>query len=53
MACGLPHRMRFRAFTMRYRCIGPLRRLKKVDDKSSAEDCKVSATIEFVKLLVY
>jgi len=40
MACGLPHRMRFRAFNSRFRCIGPFRCFKKSEDKA-IDECKV------------
>ncbi|XP_074602506.1 unconventional myosin-IXb-like dachs isoform X2 [Brevipalpus obovatus] len=39
MACGLPHRMRFRAFNSRFRCINPFRYFKKSEDKA-IDECK-------------
>ncbi|GFY45184.1 unconventional myosin-Vb [Trichonephila inaurata madagascariensis] len=40
MAGGFPHRMRFKAFNIRYRLIAPFKKLKRTDDKS-VEDCKL------------
>jgi dachs protein len=40
MAGGFPHRMRFRAFNIRYRLIAPFKKLKRTDDKA-IEDCKL------------
>ncbi|XP_075739430.1 unconventional myosin-IXb-like dachs isoform X3 [Rhipicephalus microplus] len=54
MAGGLPHRMRFKAFNVRYRLLAPFKILKKTDDKAVG-DCKLilehfSQTIANVKL---
>ncbi|KAH8028346.1 hypothetical protein MRX96_000085 [Rhipicephalus microplus] len=51
---GLPHRMRFKAFNVRYRLLAPFKILKKTDDKAVG-DCKLilehfSQTIANVKL---
>ncbi|RWS15743.1 unconventional myosin-IXb-like protein [Dinothrombium tinctorium] len=40
MAGGLPHRMRFRAFNSRYRCLAPFKKLKRIEDKA-IDDCKI------------
>ncbi|GFS83011.1 unconventional myosin-Vb [Nephila pilipes] len=40
MAGGFPHRMRFKAFNIRYRLIAPFKKLKRTDDKA-VEDCKL------------
>ncbi|GIY51471.1 myosin-51 [Caerostris extrusa] len=40
MAGGFPHRMRFKAFNIRYRLIAPFKKLKRSDDKA-IEDCKL------------
>lgn len=40
MGCGLPHRMRFKAFNSRYRCIGPFKKFKRTDD-NAIDDTKV------------
>ncbi|KAG8184790.1 hypothetical protein JTE90_015472 [Oedothorax gibbosus] len=40
MAGGFPHRMRFKAFNIRYRLIAPFKKLKRTDDKA-IEDCKL------------
>ncbi|KAI1301352.1 Unconventional myosin-VIIb [Halotydeus destructor] len=39
MAGGFPHRVRFRAFNSRYRCLSPFERLKRSEDKV-IDDCK-------------
>ncbi|XP_077491338.1 unconventional myosin-IXb-like dachs isoform X2 [Amblyomma americanum] len=54
MAGGLPHRMRFKAFNMRYRLLAPFKVLKKTEDKAVG-DCKLileyfSQAIENIKL---
>ncbi|KAM7296005.1 unconventional myosin-VIIa [Ixodes scapularis] len=54
MAGGLPHRMRFKAFNVRYRCLAPFNTLKRTEDKAVG-DCKLileyfSQAIENVKL---
>ncbi|XP_049273650.1 unconventional myosin-Vb-like [Rhipicephalus sanguineus] len=54
MAGGLPHRMRFKAFNVRYRLLAPFKILKKTEDKAIG-DCKLileyfSQTIDNVKL---
>ncbi|XP_050030454.2 uncharacterized protein dachs isoform X1 [Dermacentor andersoni] len=54
MAGGLPHRMRFKAFNVRYRLLAPFKILKKTEDKAVG-DCKLileyfSQAIENVKL---
>ncbi|KAL1417428.1 hypothetical protein MTO96_006171 [Rhipicephalus appendiculatus] len=54
MAGGLPHRMRFKAFNVRYRLLAPFKILKKTEDKAVG-DCKLileyfSQTIDNVKL---
>ncbi|RWS31912.1 unconventional myosin-IXb-like protein [Leptotrombidium deliense] len=41
MAGGLPHRMRFRAFNSRYRCLAPFKKLKRLEDKA-IDDSKVA-----------
>ncbi|XP_063215940.1 unconventional myosin-IXAa isoform X2 [Bacillus rossius redtenbacheri] len=38
MAGGYPHRMRFKAFNVRYRLLAPFRKLRRADDKAT-EDC--------------
>nr|CAD7393173.1 unnamed protein product [Timema cristinae] len=38
MAGGYPHRMRFKAFNVRYRLLAPFSKLRRVDDKA-IEDC--------------
>lgn len=40
MAGGFPHRMRFKAFSSRYRLLAPFRKLRRSDDKA-IEDCKL------------
>ncbi|XP_077527396.1 unconventional myosin-IXb-like dachs isoform X2 [Haemaphysalis longicornis] len=54
MAGGLPHRMRFKAFNLRYRLLAPFKVLKKTEDKAVG-DCKLildyfSQTLENAKL---
>ncbi|XP_069688106.1 myosin-I heavy chain isoform X2 [Periplaneta americana] len=38
MAGGYPHRMRFKAFNLRYRLLAPFRKLRRADDKAM-DDC--------------
>nr|CAD7588191.1 unnamed protein product [Timema genevievae] len=38
MAGGYPHRMRFKAFNVRYRLLAPFSKLRRIDDKA-IEDC--------------
>lgn len=38
MAGGYPHRMRFKAFNTRYRCLAPFARLHRIEEKVT-EDC--------------
>ncbi|XP_064477928.1 myosin-I heavy chain-like [Ornithodoros turicata] len=40
MAGGLPHRMRFKAFNVRYRLLAPFKSLKRTEDKA-VTDCKL------------
>ena len=38
MSLGYPHRMRFKAFNLRYRLLAPFRKLRRADDKAM-DDC--------------
>ena len=40
MAGGYPHRMRFKAFNLRYRLLAPFKKLRRIEDKT-IEDCKL------------
>ena len=40
MAGGLPHRMRFKAFNLRYRLLVPMKLLKR-DEENMTDDCQV------------
>uniref|UniRef100_T1IKQ6 Myosin motor domain-containing protein n=1 Tax=Strigamia maritima TaxID=126957 RepID=T1IKQ6_STRMM len=40
MASGFPHRMRFKVFNCKYRCLAPFKKIKRTDDKA-IDDCKL------------
>jgi len=41
MACGLPHRMRFKVFISKYKCIICFKQLSHTEEKK-IDDCKVN-----------
>lgn len=51
MAYGFPHRLRFKAFNPKYKCLAPFKKLFKTDDKI-VEDCQVifPVILQFITL---